>query len=60
MKAFIVVAGAAFGLLVLAHIARLFAEGTHLLSEPIFLLTTVGSLAACVWALFLLKKPPIR
>jgi hypothetical protein len=56
MKAYIVTTGAAFGLLTLAHIARMFEEGAHLIRQPVFLLTTVGSASACVWAIILLKK----
>jgi len=56
MKAYIGVTGAVFGLLALAHIARLFAEGAHLLTEPFFLVTTVVSIGACVWAIALLRK----
>ena len=56
MKAYIVTTGAAFGLLTFAHIARMFEEGAHLITQPVFLLTTVGSASACVWAIILLKK----
>ena len=47
---------AGFGLLTLAHIARMFEEGAHLITQPVFLLTTVGSASVCVWAIILLKK----
>lgn len=57
MKAYIVTTGAAFGLLALAHIARIFEEGAHLITEPIFLATTVGSVGVCVWAIVILRKP---
>ena len=56
MKAYIVTTGAAFGLLTLADIARMFEEGAHLITQPVFLLTTVGSASARVWAIILLKK----
>jgi len=56
MKAYILTTGAAFGLLALAHIARLFQEGAHLITEPVFLVTTVGSVSVGVWAIILLKK----
>jgi len=52
----IVTTGAAFGLLTLAHIARMFEEGAHLITQPVFLLTTVGSASVCEWAIILLKK----
>jgi hypothetical protein len=53
---YIVTTGAAFGLLALAHIARLFEEGAHLITRPVFLLTTVGSASVCAWAMILLKS----
>jgi len=56
MKAYIGVTGAVFGLLALVHIARLFAEGAHLLTEPFFLATTGVSIGACAWAIALLRK----
>jgi hypothetical protein len=56
MKAFIVTAAVAFALLFLAHVARVFEEGTHLLTQPVFLGTTIGSAAACIWAIVILKR----
>jgi len=56
MRAFVATAGVAFGLLFLAHVARVFEEGAHLLTEPIFLATTVGSAGACLWAIVILKR----
>jgi len=56
VKAYIVTTGAAFGLLALAHIARMFEEGAHLLTEPVFLITTVGSASVSAWAIILLNK----
>ena len=56
MKAYVVTTGVAFGLLALAHIARVFVEGAHLLTEPIFLATTVGSAGICVWAMVILRQ----
>ena len=54
MRAYVMTTGAAFGLLALAHVARAVAEGAHLAREPFFVLTTIGSLALCVWAFRLL------
>lgn len=56
MKSYIVTTGAAFGLLALAHMARMFQEGAYLIREPVFLITTVGSIVVCLWAITLLKK----
>jgi hypothetical protein len=44
-------------LLVLAHLARIFVEGSHLLRQPAFLLATVASVGIGVWAFVLLGKP---
>jgi hypothetical protein len=57
MKSYIMTTGAAFGLIALAHIVRIFAEGAHLITEPLFLFTTVGSVSICVWAIVILKQP---
>jgi hypothetical protein len=56
MKSYTLTTGVAFGLLTLAHIARLLSEGVQLIREPIFLVTTAGSAIACVWAIVLLGK----
>ena len=50
MKAYVTTTGAVFGLLTLAHIARVFAEGPRLATEPSFVLITVAAAALCVWA----------
>jgi hypothetical protein len=53
MKAYVVTTGTVFGLLTLAHIARIFAEGLHL-ANPWFVLITVAAAALCMWACRLL------
>jgi hypothetical protein len=57
MKAYIMTTGTAFGVLTLAHVARIFEEDVHLITQPVFFVTTVGSACICMWAIFLLKKP---
>jgi hypothetical protein len=57
MKAYIITTGAIFGLITLAHIARVFAEGPHLAREPLFVLLTVAAAALCFWAWRLLSRP---
>ena len=59
MKAYLVVSGALFGLVGIAHLLRLFVEG-HPLSDPWFLggnvaLFIVGG-GLAVWALWLLRR----
>ena len=55
MKAYLITTGIVFGLITLAHIWRVFAEGSRLASEPVFILLTVLSTALCIWAFRLLK-----
>jgi hypothetical protein len=50
MKAYVITSGAVFGLLTLAHILRVFAEGSHLATDPWFVLITVAAAALCFWA----------
>jgi hypothetical protein len=57
VRRYIVITGAAAVLLVLAHLARIFVEGSHLLRQPAFLLATVASVGIGVWAFVLLGKP---
>ncbi|MGH9382623.1 MAG: hypothetical protein ACRD2Z_18755 [Thermoanaerobaculia bacterium] len=56
MRRYVITTGAAFGLLALAHVLRIILEGWHVAKSPIFGLTTLGSVALCIWALYLLKK----
>ncbi|MEP6903595.1 MAG: hypothetical protein ABJA66_17865 [Actinomycetota bacterium] len=60
MKYYVMITGVFFGLIVVAHFARIYAEGISPASEPIFILSTAASVALCIWALFLLKKPSRR
>ncbi len=55
MKAYVITTGAVFGLLTLAHIWRLFAEGPRLATNPWFVLLTVAAAALCVWAWRMLR-----
>ena len=41
MKAYVVTTGAIFALLTLAHLARILAEGSHLATDPFFVLVTL-------------------
>ncbi len=42
--------GALFGLLTLAHLWRIIAEGLHLATDPWYVLITIVAGALCVWA----------
>ena len=50
MKAYVTTTGAVFGLITLAHLLRVVAEGPHLATEPWFVLLTVAAAALCLWA----------
>lgn len=57
MRYYVMATGTAFGLLALAHIARVFVEGPHIASSPVFVVTTIGSIAFCAWAVWSLRRP---
>jgi hypothetical protein len=54
MKAYVMTTGAVFGLITLAHILRMFMEGRHLATEPLYILLTIAAASLCLWALRLL------
>jgi hypothetical protein len=58
MKTYLITTGAVFALILAAHVARLLAEGPHLLKEPTFMFTSLLSIALSTWAwrLFLRVK----
>jgi hypothetical protein len=56
VKVYVITTGALFALIAIAHAVRVAVEGVHLIAQPVFLLTTLASLAVCVWALVLLKS----
>jgi hypothetical protein len=55
MKAYVVTTGTVFGLLTLAHLLRIIAEGMQLAKEPWFVLITVAAAALSLWAWRLLR-----
>jgi hypothetical protein len=55
MKAYLMTTGAVFGLITLAHLLRIMAEGPHLLKEPVWVLLTIAAATLCGWALRLLR-----
>lgn len=56
MKAYLVVTGVGFMLLVAAHVARIVLEGWQVASSPVFLVTTLGAAAMGVWAACLYRR----
>jgi hypothetical protein len=58
MKAYLMTTGSVFGLIVLAHVWRVIAEGPHLVTDPWYILLTAAAAALCVWAWCLLRLLP--
>jgi hypothetical protein len=56
LKTYIVTTGITFVLVLVAHLARLYAEGFHLLREPTFAFTSLLSIALSVWAWRLFRR----
>ncbi|HSL20107.1 MAG TPA: hypothetical protein VK886_01135 [Vicinamibacterales bacterium] len=57
MKIYVMTAGAIFGLVTLAHLLRIYAEGLHLARDPWFVLLTIATAGLCAWAVRLLRTP---
>lgn len=57
MKAYVITTGAVFGLITLAHVARVVAE-PKMAKEPFFILLTLLAAGLCVWALRVLLRMP--
>jgi hypothetical protein len=55
MKAYVTTTGAVFGLITVAHVLRIVAEGPRLMTEPFYVLLTVAAASLCFWALRLLQ-----
>jgi hypothetical protein len=58
MKAYVVTTGAVFGLIVVAHVLRVVAEGLALARDPGFILLTIAAATLSVWAWRVLKAIP--
>jgi hypothetical protein len=56
VKAYLVVTGTAFGLIVVAHVLRFFSEGNHVLTDPWFVSFTAIAIALFLWAIVLLRR----
>ena len=55
MKTYVAVTGALFGLLTLAHLARMFVE-KRFAAEPEYWVITAITAAMCGWAISLLRR----
>jgi hypothetical protein len=58
MKAYLMVTGVIFGLITLAHVWRVIADGPQLATDPFFILLTLLSAGLAVWAWRLLRRRP--
>jgi hypothetical protein len=57
MKAYVITTGSVFGLLVLAHLLRVFEE-PHLVRDPFFVFVTLAATALCLWSWRVLRPGP--
>jgi uncharacterized membrane protein len=55
MRTYAMVTGTIFGLIAVAHVVRVFAEGPRLLKDPVFVLLTILALALCFWGWWLVR-----
>jgi len=58
MKAYLIISGTLFGVLVLVHVWRVIVEGPHLARDPAFVLVTVAAAALSIWAWRTLRRLP--
>lgn len=56
MKAYLATTGSVFGLIVLAHLLRIFHEGSHVLTDPLWLTLTLLAAALSFWGFRLLAS----
>jgi hypothetical protein len=55
VKAYVMTTGIVFGLLTLVHLWRVLEEGSHLATDPGYVLITLIAAGLCVWAFWLLR-----
>ena len=55
MKAYVITNGTIFGLIVVAHVLRLFAEGLTAAKDPAFLLFTIAAAFLSLWSVRVLR-----
>jgi hypothetical protein len=56
MKAYVLTTGFVFGLITVAHVLRMIAEGPQLLQDPGWVLITLIAAALCLWSVRLLWR----
>jgi hypothetical protein len=58
MRAYVGITGLGFALVFASHLARVYIEGTQILSNPIFIATSLLALGLSIWAVLLLTRGP--
>ena len=56
MRAYLIITGVIFLLIVIAHIARVVAEGSRLATEPSFVALTALALGMAIWSGALFRR----
>jgi hypothetical protein len=59
VRAYLITTSILFALIVIAHIARVFAESTAVLRDPWFVGMTLLAIGMCAWALRLLRPKTV-
>ena len=57
MRTYVIATGLVFGLLLLAHVARVAVEGIQVAKDPYFVLATLVAAGLSLWAWRLVKQP---
>ena len=60
MRAYILITGVLFGLLTAVHLWRVFAEGSQVMRDPFFSISTVIAAGLCLWAWWLTRPSSRR
>jgi hypothetical protein len=55
MRTYVIVTSVVFGLLTVAHLARMFVEAGFS-ADPVYWLITAIAAALCLWAVFVLRR----
>ena len=58
MKAYVITNGTIFGLIVVAHVLRLFAEGLAPAKEPAFLIFSIAAAFLLLWSVRVFRALP--
>lgn len=56
MRLYVIITGAIFALITVAHLARMVME-PRVLTEPEYILLTILSAALAIWAVVVLRRP---